>query len=142
MKCQYQEEVTCPRELGNNVADSDSYGSQQSNKRCRRYHDVNNPSQDTKAAGRNAAMAANSAATVVDDATRTNQGEGRITARPPRIVQPNRKYVGPEGSSGTLGKTWAQEKASKLDQAHGTGGFYVAFSPPSQVLSEETCYCL
>ena len=87
-------------------------------------------------------MAANSTATVVDDATRTNQGEGRITARPPHIVQPNRKYVGPKGSSGTLGKTWAQEKASKLDQAHGTGGFYVAFSPPSQVLSEETCYCL
>lgn len=84
--------------------------------------DVSSPSQDTETAGRNAAMAAkgrtaamaakrsrtrstamaaNSPATAADDAARTNQGEVRVTAMPPRIIQPNRRYVGPEWSNGT-----------------------------------------
>lgn len=74
--------------------------------------DVSNLTPTLTTANRNAAMAAKcksaamaaklgepraqgkSAAMAADAATTTNQGEGRVTSRPRRIVQPNRKYIG------------------------------------------------
>lgn len=66
---------------------------------------VSDPVAATTPSAQNAAMAANqaanSAAMAANLTASTNQGEGRVIGRPRRIVQPNRKYVGPAWTNTT-----------------------------------------
>lgn len=57
---------------------------------------VSVPSKPRGRDGKNAAMAADSSTPAGKNDKWTNQGEGRVIARPTRIKQPNRRFVGPE----------------------------------------------